>query len=135
MDSNINATDIYVSRSTEQIDVFRRSDLKYFGLLKSSNSNEIGRVVHSGLYDKENDGTNWESSNNYKKVLEEDWEYVVVVIEMENKTYVSTPYWRYERAPEIYINDTANFEEIGNAVIKTFNYCKRVIKENQKPKK
>ena len=132
---NIKATDIYVSKSTEQIDVFRRRDLKYSGILKSSNANEIGRVIHSGLYEKENDRINWESSDNYKKVREEDWEYVVVVIEMENKTYVSTPYWNHERAPEIYINDTANFEEIGNAVIKTFNYCKRVIKENQKPKK
>lgn len=132
---DIKATDIYVSKSTEQIDVFRRRDLKYSGISKSTNANEIGRVIHSGLYEKENDGINWESSDNYKKVREEDWEYVVVVIEMENNTYVSTPYWNYERAPQIYINDTANFEEIGNAVIKTFNYCKRVIKENQKPKK
>lgn len=132
---DINATDIYVSKLTDQIDVFRRSDLKYSGILKSSNSKKIGEVVHSGLYEKENDGIIWSSSDNYKKVREEDWEFVVVVIEMESKTYVTTPYWDYEKAPEIYINDTANFVEIGNAVIETFNYCKRVIKENQKPKK
>lgn len=131
---DIHATDIYVSKSTDQIDVFRRSDLKYSGILKCSNSKKIGQVVHSGLYDKENDGIIWSSSDNYKKVQEEDWEFVVVVIAMENKTYVTTPYWNYERAPEIYINDTADFVEIGNAVIKTFDYCKRVIKENQKPK-
>ena len=120
----IKATDIYVSKSTEQIDVFRRSDLKYSGTLKSSNSSESGKVVHSGLYNREYDGIKWESSNNYEKVREEDWEYVVVVIETENKTYVSTPYWDYERAPEIFIKDTTDFEEIGNAVIKTFEYCK-----------
>ncbi|MEP0264628.1 hypothetical protein [Dokdonia sp.] len=126
----IKATDIYVSKSTEQIDIFRRSDLKYSGILKPSNSSEIGQVVHSGLYDKEYDGIKWESSNNYEKIREEDWGYVVVVIEMENKTYVSTPYWDYERAPEIYIKDTTDFEEIGKAIIKAFDYCKRVIKEN-----
>jgi len=128
----IKATDIYVSKSTEQIDVFRRSDLKYSGILKSSNSSEIGKVVHSGLYNREYDGIKWESSNNHKKVREEDWEYVVVVIETENKTYVSTPYWDYEKAPEIFIKDTTDFEEIGNAVIKTFEYCKRAIIENKK---
>jgi hypothetical protein len=132
---DIKATDIYVSKSTEQIDVFRRSDLKYFRILKSSNSNEIGQVIHSGLYEKESDGINWVSSDNYKKIREEDWEYVVVVIEMKNKTYVSTPHWNYKRAPEIYINDTADFEEIGNAVIKTFDYCKRIISENLETKK
>ena len=75
----IKAADIYVSKSTEQIDVFRRSDLKYSGILKTSSSLEIG---HSGLYNKEYDGIKWKSYENYKKVREEDWEYVVVVIEM-----------------------------------------------------
>jgi hypothetical protein len=128
----IKATDIYVSKSTEQIDVFRRNDLKYSGILKSSNPLEVGKVVHSGLYNREHNEIKWESSNNYEKVREEDWEYVVVVIETENKTYVSTPYWNNERAPEIFIKDTTDFEEIGNAVIKTFEYCKRVILENEK---
>lgn len=127
----IKATDIYVSKSTEQIDVFRRSDLKYSGISKTSSSLEIGKVVHSGLYNKEYEGIKWKSYDNYKKVREEDWEYVVVVIEMKNKTYVSTPYWDYERAPEIYINDTNDFKEIGNAVIKTFEYCKRVIRNDE----
>lgn len=132
---DIKGTDIYVSKLTEQIDVFRRSDLKYSGIRKSSNAYEIGRIVHSGLYGHEYDGIYWESVDSYKIVREEDWEYVVVVIEMENKTYVTTPYWDYERAPKIFIKDTTDFEEIGNAVIRTFNYCKRVIRENQNSNK
>lgn len=127
----IKATDIYVSKSTEQIDVFRRNDLKYSGLLKSSTSIEIGRVIHSGLYAKEYKDINWNSSKYYSKIKERDWMYCVVVIEMGNVTFVSTPYWEYDRAPEIYITDISNFDEIGNAVIETFKYCERLIKKNQ----
>ncbi|QLG45309.1 hypothetical protein [Costertonia aggregata] len=132
---NIKATDIYISKSTEQIDVFRRSDLKYTQISKSSNSDEIGKVVHSGLYEIEYNGINWESPDKYNKIKDKDWEYVVVVIEMENNTYVTTPHWSYEKAPNIFIKNTSDFNEIGNAVIKTIDFCKKVIKENRHPKK
>ena len=108
------AVDVYVDLSTAEASVVRRRDLRrWHGEI---DTRLIGSVVSEGLDPKRSEEVVWQSDYVVRE-HEGNGREIVVVWRQNHQTIVGTPFCPWGKAPNIILDESPRFRELGEAII------------------
>jgi len=108
------AVDVYVDLATAEAFVIRRRDLgRWRGEI---DARMLGSVVSEGLDPKRSQRIEWQSEYESREHESEGRE-IVVVWRQNHQTIVGTPFCPWGKAPNIVLDESPRFQELGEAVI------------------
>jgi len=108
------AVDVYVDLTVAEVLVIRRRDFhRWRGEI---DARQLGSVVSEGLDPKRFREVQWQSACEAFEQLDEGRE-IVVVWRQNHQTIVGTPFCPWGKAPNIVLDESPRFQELGEAII------------------
>jgi hypothetical protein len=113
------AVDIYVDLAASEAMIVRRRDLNWLhGCL---DARTIASGVSEGLDPKRSHRHVWQSDPGSWDYESEDIQ-IVVVWRQNHQTIIGTPYCPWGKAPDIVLDESPRFSELGEAIIAQANF-------------